>query len=88
MCKSKKYYITKIETRKKTKKPKSQHIRAWTKENPKFVRIMNDTAFEIAKGSWKPNDKFNVKLVKEMLEDCGLTVDFTAAELLQEWRRL
>ena len=47
---------------------------------------MDETAFEIAKGSWGPDDKFDAKQVKEMLEEWGLNPDFTAGELLRVWR--
>lgn len=50
------------------------------KEHKSFVSAMDATAFEIAKGSWGPNDKFNAKLVKEMLKDANLEPDFTAED--------
>ena len=48
---------------------------------------MDEVAFEIAKGSWGPNDKFDTKLVEEMLKENNLEPDFSAAELLRVWRR-
>ena len=55
------------------------------KEHKSFVKAMDETAFEIAKGSWGPNDKFNASLIKEMLSDYGLEPDFTTNELLKVW---
>lgn len=66
---------------------KEKHIKAWLKENKSFVRLMEEVAFEIAKGSWGPNDKFDTKLVEEMLKENNLEPDFSAAELLRVWRR-
>ena len=48
-------------------------------------KAMDNTAFEIAKGAWSPNDKFDAVLVKEMLSNFELEPDFTANELLKEW---
>lgn len=57
------------------------------KEHKAFVRAMDDTAFEIAKGTWGPNDKFDAKQVKRMLNDFQLEPDFTAGELLKVWKK-
>ena len=45
-----------------------------------------ENAFEIAKGSWGADEKFNAKFVKKMLSDNGLETDFTAGELLKVWK--
>ena len=47
---------------------------------------MSQIAFEIAKGSWGPDDKFDAKLVQQMLDEQELKPDFTAAELLKVWK--
>ena len=57
------------------------------KENKWFVGMMDQFAFEIAKGSWGPDDKFDAKFVRQMLKDNGLKPDFTASELLKVWRK-
>lgn len=57
------------------------------KEHKGFVKLMDQTAFEIAKGSWGPDDKFDAKLVSEMLKENELEPDFTAGELLKVWRK-
>ena len=48
---------------------------------------MNGIAFEIAKDLWRPEDKFNANQVKEMLENYNLELDFSAAELLNVWKK-
>ena len=53
------------------------------KEHKSFVRMMDTFAFEIAKSSWGPDDKFDAKFVKEMLKNNNLETDFTARELLK-----
>lgn len=70
------------------KKTKERHIKAWLKEHKDFTKFMDQIAFEIAKGSWGPDEKFNAKQVKQMLKNCGLEPDFTAGELLKVWRKM
>ena len=71
------------------KKAKSKKIRKWMKEHKGFVKQMDGFAFEIEyKGSWGPEDHFDAAFVKQMLEDHNLHPDFTAAELLREWRKI
>ena len=47
---------------------------------------MDIYAFEIAKGTMAPDDKFDAKFVKEMLKENKLEPDFTAGELLKVWK--
>jgi hypothetical protein len=58
------------------------------KDHPKFVERMDTFAFEIAKGSWGENDKFDSKLVKEMLQsDFDYEkLNFHAWQLLWVWK--
>lgn len=50
---------------------------------------MDQIAFEIMKGSWGPDDKFDAKLVGELLKNDGYSnLDFTPGELLRVWRKM
>ena len=69
------------------KRQKEAHIRKWMEENKLFVDTMDQFAFEIAKGSWGPDEKFDANLVKRMIEENNVSVDFTAAEHLRVWRK-
>ena len=80
-------YKTRDKSKDKEKIVKKKHIQQWMKEHKSFVKAMDDTAFEIAKGTWGPDDKFDVKLIKEMLKDFELEPDFTAGELLKVWQK-
>ncbi len=60
---------------------------SWMKQHKSFVEAMDTYAFEIAKGSWGADDKFDANFVKRMLEENGLTPEFTAGELLKVWRK-
>ena len=62
-------------------------IKKWMKEHKDFVNTMDTFAFEIAKGSWGPDDKFDAKFVAEMLREWGLTIEFTPGELLWVWEK-
>lgn len=79
-------YKNRDKSKDKEKARKKKAIRNWFKEHKSFVRLMDDCAFEIAKGSWGPNDKFDAKLVKKLLKENNLETEFTAGELLREWR--
>jgi len=71
----------------KALKEKDRHIREWMNEHKEFVALMNQVAFEIAKGSWGPEDKFNAKIIKELLKNSELNTDFTAGDLLRVWQK-
>ena len=71
----------------KEKAAKTKKIRSWMKEHKDFVKLMDQIAFEIAKGSWGPDDKFDAKLVKQLLKENDLEPNFTAAELIRVWQR-
>ena len=70
------------------KAAKQDHIAKWLKEHPQFRHLMDGIAFEIAKGSWGSEDKFDAKLVKQLLKDNQLEPDFSAGELLKVWRKM
>ena len=79
-------YKTRDKSKDKERLERKKYIQRWMKEHKDFVRLMDRVAFEIAKGSWGPDDKFDAKLVKQMLRDNELKTDFTAGELLRVWR--
>lgn len=78
-------YKTRDKSKGKEKEEKRKRIQKWMKEHKGFVELMDQIAFEIAKGSWGPDDKFDAKLVRKLLKDSNLEPDFTAGELLKAW---
>lgn len=80
-------YKNRDRSKDKEKREKENAIRKWMKEHKNFVKMMDTFAFEIAKGSWGPDDKFDTKLVRQMLKDNDLHPDFSASELLRVWRK-
>lgn len=80
-------YKTRDKSKDRERAAKKKHIERWMKENKSFVRLMDDCAFRIAKGTMAPNDKFDARFVKKLLKENGLDPDFTASELLRVWRK-
>ena len=80
-------YKTRDKSKDKEKIAKTKHIEQWMKEHKSFVEFMDTISFEILKGSWGPDDKFDAARVKEMLEASELEPDFTAGELLKVWKK-
>lgn len=80
-------YKTRDKSKDRERVAKKKHIERWMKENKSFVRLMDDCAFRIAKGTMAPNDKFDARFVKKLLKESGLDPDFTASELLRVWRK-
>lgn len=80
-------YKNRDRSKDKEKEQKRKHIRKWMKEHKDFMDAMDTFAFEITKGSWGPEDKFNAAFVGKMLKDYGLKTDFSAAELLKVWEK-
>ena len=58
-------------------------IRQWLKEHRPFVEDMDRVRLEIKRGSYKPGKKFNTSLVREMLRENHLEIDFPASSLLK-----
>ncbi len=79
-------YKTRDKSQDKARAQKRKQIQSWMKQHKGFVEAMDTFAFEIAKGSWGPDDKFDAKFVKRMLKENGLSPAFTAGELLKVWR--
>lgn len=79
-------YKNRDKSKDKERLAKKKHIKDWMKKNKSFVRLMDSYAFEIAKGTMAPDDKFNAEFVKKLLKENGLKPDFSAGELLKVWR--
>lgn len=64
-----------------------KRIHYWLINNPDFLADMDHTAYELAKGAFGPDEVFNADVVKELLKDHGITVDFTPMEILSVWEK-
>lgn len=81
-------YKRRNKSKDKEKQIKEKKIKNWMLENRSFVKLMDQIAFEIVKGSWGPEEKFNTAFLKKMLKENKLNPDFTAFELLKVWQKL
>jgi len=79
-------YKTRDKSKDKERAAKKEHIKQWMRENKSFVRMMDDYAFQIAKGAMAPDDKFDAKFVQMLLNEENMETDFTASELFRVWR--
>ena len=67
-------------------KQKKAAVKAFCKENKDFVEGLEDDAFQIAKGSFGPEDKFNATWIKNSLAKAGFKdLPFTAGDFLKYW---
>ena len=80
-------YKNRDRSKDKEKSKRTKRIKQWIKDHPSFVEEMEVCAFEIAKGSWGPDAKFDAKLVWEMLKNEGLAIDFPVVELIRVWQK-
>lgn len=78
-------YKTRDKSKDGERAAKKRHILKWMKENKSFVKLMDECAFQIAKGTMAPDAKFDAKFVGMLLKESGLKYDFTASELLKVW---
>lgn len=79
-------YKTRDKSKDKDKQLKREQIKSWMKKHKSFVKLMDEEAFDIAKGSGAPDEEFDTAHVKELLERCNLEPDFKASELLKAWQ--
>ena len=71
----------------KEKAERKKKIKKRLKEHKGFVELMDQISFELWKGSWGLVDKFDAKLVKELLKNCELEPEFTPDEILKVWKK-
>lgn len=80
-------YKTRDRSKDDEKKSKTSEIKKWMKEHKSFIHLMEEIEFEICKGSWGPDDKFDTALVKQMLKENNLDISFKPSELLKVYRK-
>ena len=64
---------------------KKHKIKRWMKEHKSFMRDLDQFAFEIYKGSWGPDDKVDVKFIKDMFKEYGFETEFNARDFFKVW---
>lgn len=81
-------YKTRDKSKDKEKKQKELKIKFWMSKNKDFVKLMDQIAFEIQKGSWGSNEKFDTAFLKKLLKENDIEIEFPASELLKVWRKI
>ena len=80
-------YKNRDKSKDKEREEKKKEVQKWCKKHRKSVENLEDAAFEIAKGAWGPDDKFDTKLVKRFFKEEGFTeLPFTIGEFLKYWQ--
>lgn len=80
-------YKTRDKSKDAEKHARRREIMKWFKEHNDFKNSMDQIAFEIAKGSWGPDDKFDAAKVKQLLDEYNLHPNFKPYEILNVWQR-
>lgn len=76
-------YKTRDRSKDNEKAAKTRKIKAWMKENSDIIGVIDACAFDICKGSCDPDDKLDTALVKSILKDFNVSIDFRESELLK-----
>lgn len=75
----------------KEKKEKENQIIAWINKHKKFMDIFNDEVMEcellIAKGQFS-NKPYKASMMRRMLKENNLDVDFKISDLLRVWSKI
>lgn len=81
-------YKTRDKSQDKQRQNRNKQIKAWLLENKDFANNLEYIAVEIIKGSWGKDTKLNASVVQQLLDEFGLSPNFSAAELLRTWEKM
>lgn len=63
-----------------------RNVKAWIKAQPGLDATLEDVAFQIAKGTGGPDEKFGAKIVSEALDALNITDrPYSSAEIARCW---
>lgn len=80
-------YKSRPPAKKKQDAAMREKVIRWLKAHKDFAQAMDQFAWEIRKGSWGPDQRFDAKFVKQMLKDNELEIDFSVRNLLKYWSK-
>lgn len=72
----------------KRRKQEEKAIKKWWQDHKELSKDLEQIAFEIAKGSWGPDDKLDAKLLKTILEQENIESKYSPGKLLKIWKKL
>lgn len=78
-------YKKRDKSKDKEKQLLERKIRNWLLEHKEFEETMEIETFEIVKGSYGKNQKFDTAFIKKLLKENNLEPDFSAFDLLKTW---
>lgn len=81
-------YQNRNRSKDKRRKQEEKAIRQWWQDHRELSDLLEQFAFEIVKGSWGPDDKFDANLLKEVMDEQGIESDFTPGKLLRVWKKM
>lgn len=70
----------------KEKAAKYKKIKQWLKHNKQFENLLEAYLFDICTGQ-DPDETFNADLVRKVLQECELEIDFLVRDLMTVLRR-
>ena len=79
-------YTHRDKSKDKEKQAEYSRIKKWLKEHKSFVNLLEAELFDISVGR-VPGGKFDAKLVQEVLDTCGLEIDFKIRDLIRVWNQ-
>ena len=81
-------YKTRDKSKDSEKAKKQKVMQAWCRENKEFMSELEDAAFDMAKGRYGAEAKFDAAFVKKALEEAGYSeLPFSAAEFVRFWKK-
>lgn len=79
-------YKTRDKSKDKEKAAKYRKIKQWLKHNKQFENLLESHLFDICTGH-DPDETFNADLIRKVLQECELEIDFPVRDLMTVLRR-
>lgn len=79
-------YKTRDKSKDKEKAAKYKKIKQWLKHHKQFENSLESHLFDICTGH-DPDETFNADLVRKVLQECELEIDFPVRDLMTVLRR-
>ena len=81
-------YKNRDRSKDKRRKQEEKKIRQWWQAHRELSDLLEQIAFEIAKGDWGPDVKFDTNVLKEVMDAQGIESEFTPGKLLRVWKKM
>lgn len=75
-------YKTRDKSKDEEKAARRREIKSWLKKHKRFTDTIEQFSFEIAKGSWGPDDKVDAKMIKDVLCNLEIETEYKPGEIL------